>query len=56
MLLDLLLLLFLLVTAALFLLSGHSRSLALHATSTATTVRRGEGKVDVLLRVQADDE
>lgn len=36
--------------------SGGSSTLTLNTTSTGTTVRRGESKVNVLLRVKTNDE
>ena len=48
--------LLLLLVTALLLLRGSSSALALDATRAATTVGRVEGKVDVLLGVEADDE
>lgn len=35
---------------------GGTSTLALDTTGASTTVRRGEGKVDVLLRVETDDK
>ena len=49
-------LLLVLLLATLLLLGGSSSALALDTASTASTVWRGEGKVDVLLGVEADDE
>ncbi len=51
---NLLLILLSVVTAS--GLSGGTSTLALNTTGTGTTVRRGEGKVDVLLRVKTNDE
>ena len=49
-------LLLVLVVAALLLLGCGSHALALDTTRAASTVWRSEGEVDVLLRVETDDE
>ena len=49
-------LLLVLVVATLLLLGSSSHALALDTASAATTVGRGERKVDVFLGVQTDDE
>ena len=49
-------LLLVLLVATLLLLGSSGHPLALDATRAATTVWRGERKVDVLLGVQTDDE
>ena len=49
-------LLVVLLLVAVLLLGGSGGTLALDATGAATTVGRVEGKVDVLLGVEADDE
>lgn len=46
----------LLLVAALLLLGSSSNTLALDTTSTASTIWRGEGEVDVLLRIESNDE
>ena len=48
-------LLFLLLVAAV-LLGSSSSTLSLDTSRTSTTVRRSEGKVDVLLGVETNDE
>jgi hypothetical protein len=49
-------LLLILLIPTLLLLRRRRRALALDATRAATAIRRGERKVDVLLRVETDDE
>ena len=49
-------LLLVLLVATLLLLGSSSSALALDATGAASTVGRGESKVDVLLRVETDNE
>ena len=49
-------LLLLLLVATLLALGGSGNALALDATRAATTVRRGQREVDVLLGVKADNE
>jgi hypothetical protein len=49
-------LLFFLLVTALFPLSSGSSTLPLDTTRASSTVRRSEGKVDVFLRVQTNDE
>ena len=49
-------LLLVLLVATLLLLGSSSSALALDTAGAATTVWRGEGKVDVLLGVETDDE
>ena len=49
-------LLLVLLLATLLLLGSSSSTLALDTAGTSTAVRGGERKVDVLLRVETDDE
>jgi hypothetical protein len=49
-------LLLILLIPTLLLLRRRRRALALDATRAATAIRRGQRKVDVLLRVETDDE
>ena len=49
-------LLLVLLVAALLLLGSRGHPLALDATGAASTVRRGEREVDVLLGVETDNE
>jgi hypothetical protein len=49
-------LLFLFLVPALLLLCSSSGTLALYTTGTAAAVRRGQRKVDVFLRIEANDE
>ena len=49
-------LLLVLLVATLLLLGSGGSTLALDTAGAATAERRGQGEVDVLLRVEADDE
>jgi hypothetical protein len=49
-------LLFFLIVTTLLLLGGSSSTLALDATRAASTVGRCQGKVNVFLGIETDDE